>query len=103
MVFATDNGVCHEADGSGGEPTASGRSLAAAVAAPAAAPMAAPMAAPVVAYAGAAAVYGAGRYGGSSYRGTGGVGNAGYPHVGPRGGQYRVTASGKKSYSRGRR
>jgi hypothetical protein len=36
--------------------------------------------------------YGAGRYGG--------FGRAAYPHVGPRGGQFRYTATGNKSYQR---
>ena len=104
MVFATDNGVCHEADGSGGEPTASGRAVDS-VAAPSVAT--APVAfvpvgvAAATAPTAAAGAYVFGRYSGSSVRG-GAVGgsSASYPHTGSRGGKYRYTASGNKSYQR---
>ena len=105
MVFATDNGVCHEADGSGGEPP-SWRAVDS-VAAPsvATAPVAfvpAGIAAAAMPLA-AAGVYAFPRYSdGVGRRSAIGSSSVSYPHVGPRGGVYGYASSGKKSY-RGKR
>lgn len=102
MIFATDNGVCHEANGPGDGPTVRERAVDSVTTAPVVfvptgvAAAALPLA--------AAGVYAFPRYSNDVGRRSAiGGSSASYPHTGPRGGVYGYTSSGKKSYRSKRR